>query len=91
MNINWKLRLMNKTTLITLATTVITMIYSILAVIGIVPSITQDQVMNIAVTVIAMLSALGIVVDPTTSGIGDSDQAMGYERPKTIDEQTEVK
>ena len=31
MNINWKLRLQNKTTLITLITTVVTFIYSILS------------------------------------------------------------
>jgi phi LC3 family holin len=30
----------------------------------------------------AVLTILGIVNDPTTKGIGDSAQAMTYERPK---------
>ncbi|UFH20926.1 phage holin [Bacillus velezensis] len=28
------------------------------------------------------LTAMGIVVDPTTTGISDSDQAMEYTEPK---------
>lgn len=83
MNINWKLRLKNKTTLLTLATVIITAAYSIFAALGITPSITQDQVSNLVVTVISMLAALGIVIDPTTSGLTDSNQALGYDEPKT--------
>ena len=29
----------------------------------------------------AVLAILGVVVDPTTSGIGDSERAMSYEEP----------
>lgn len=28
------------------------------------------------------LSVLGVFVDPTTSGVGDSTQALGYNKPK---------
>ena len=31
--------------------------------------------------VFALLVILGIVVDPTTAGVGDSVRAMGYEEP----------
>ena len=86
MNINWKLRLQNKTTLITLITTVVTFIYSILSLFGVTPGITQDQVLNLAVMVVSMLASLGIVVDPTTSGISDSSNAMQYEKPAEEDE-----
>lgn len=86
MNINWKLRLQNKTTLITLITTVVTFIYSILSLFGVTPDIAQDQVLNLAVMVVSMLASLGIVVDPTTSGISDSSNAMQYEKPAEEDE-----
>ena len=29
-----------------------------------------------------LLVALGVVVDPTTQGVGDSERAMGYTEPK---------
>ena len=32
-------------------------------------------------TVFALLALLGIVVDPTTEGIGDSERALGYDEP----------
>lgn len=79
--LNWKLRLQNKATLSTLATTTITAIYAILAVFGIVPSITQEQITDVVIVVICLLANLGIVVDPTTSGVGDSERAMNYTSP----------
>ena len=86
MNINWKLRLQNKTTLITLITTVVAFIYSVLSIFGVTPSITQDQILNLVVMVVSMLASLGIVVDPTTSGVSDSSNAMQYEKPAEEDE-----
>lgn len=89
MGINWKLRLKNKTTLTTLAITVIAAVYSILSILGVVPSIAQEQITNLAITIITLLAALGIVVDPTTQGVGDSVQAMEYEEPKISIEEDE--
>lgn len=85
MNINWKLRLKNKTTLITLCVAVISAVYSILAVFGIVTGVSQDEAVNLAYTVVNLLCVLGIVVDPTTAGVGDSVQAMEYEAPKAAE------
>ena len=31
--------------------------------------------------VFALLVILGVVVDPTTAGVGDSKRALGYEEP----------
>lgn len=83
--INWKLRAMNKTTLLTLATVLVTAVYGVLAAIGIMPSVTQDQVMGWIVSAVSLLAALGIVVDPTTAGVGDSGQAMDYPEPRKED------
>ena len=82
MNINWKLRLQNKATLTTLCVAVVSAVYGILAAMGITPSVTQETVMNLVYSGIAIMCAFGIVVDPTTKGVGDSEQAMAYEAPK---------
>jgi phi LC3 family holin len=79
MNINWKLRLQNKATLTAL---VMALVYQALGVCGVVPRVSQDQVTTIIGMVINILCLLGIVVDPTTAGVGDSVRAMSYDKPK---------
>ena len=74
--INWKLRLQNKATLL------ITAAYGVLAALGVAPSVTQEQTMNLVVSLVSVLAALGIVVDPTTAGVADSTRAMGYDEPR---------
>lgn len=81
MKINWKLRLKNKTTLITLSIAVVALIYQILAIAGVTPSISESEVKELISTVVNALCVMGIIVDPTTQGIGDSDRALEYDRP----------
>ena len=80
--INWKLRFKNKTTLTAIVVTAIAFIYQVLALFGIVPSVTESQVVEVVSMLINLLCLLGIVVDPTTSGVTDSEQALTYEEPK---------
>ena len=47
------------------------------------PAISQDEVVSAISIVIKILCLLGIVVDPTTDGVSDSEQALTYEVPKT--------
>jgi phi LC3 family holin len=81
MKINWKLRFQNKVTLTAIVLAVIALVYQILGIIGIVPAVSQETIVQLAGAVINLLVLLGIVVDPTTDGIGDSDRARGYESP----------
>lgn len=81
MKINWKLRLKNKTTLITLSIAVVALVYQILAIAGVTPSISESEVKELISTVVNALCVMGIIVDPTTQGIGDSDRALEYDRP----------
>ena len=81
MKINWKLRLKNKTTLITLSIAVVALIYQVLAIAGATPSISESEVKELISTVVNALCVMGIIVDPTTQGIGDSDRALEYDRP----------
>lgn len=82
MNINWKLRLQNKATLTALVMALVALVYQVLGVCGVVPRVTQDQITTIAGMVINILCLLGIVVDPTTAGVGDSARAMSYDEPR---------
>lgn len=81
MKINWKLRLQNKATLTALVMALVALVYQVLGVCGVVPRVSQDQVTTIISMVINILCLLGIVVDPTTDGIGDSARAMTYTKP----------
>lgn len=82
MNINWKLRLQNKATLAALIATVVAFVYQVLGIFGVVPAISQDTVITSAGIVLNILVALGVLIDPTTAGINDSEQAMAYENPR---------
>lgn len=79
---NFKLRLMNKVTLTSLIVMVIAIVYKILDIVGIIPPIAQQELLDIAEMVIAVLVLLGIITDPTTAGIQDSKQVMNYEEPR---------
>lgn len=80
--INWKLRLKNKTILLSLITCVSTFIYQILGILGITASISPDAVMQFASLGLNLLVMLGVLVDPTTQGICDSTRALEYKEPK---------
>lgn len=76
--INWKQRARNKAWLLSFITAVVAVIYQILKVLGITPSVAQDQIIEIATMLVEVLILMGVVIDPTTSGVKDSDLAMSY-------------
>lgn len=79
--INWKVRFKNKVWLAAFITFLVSTVYQFLAMFEIAPAITQDAVMQIVAAVLQLLSLLGVVVDPTTKGLRDSERAMGYNEP----------
>lgn len=80
--INWKVRLKNKTFLITFSATCLTFLYTIVGMFGIVPPITQSMVGDVILSIVNILVAIGVVVDPTTTGVSDSHKALLYDKPK---------
>ena len=73
--INWKLRFKNKVTLIAL----IGAIFLMLQQFGLdIPKNIQDGVN----TFVYILVLMGVVNDPTTTGLTDSKQALEYKKPK---------
>lgn len=75
-NLNLKIRLKNKTFIITMLTTIIAFVYQMLAQFEIVPKITQDQTIQVLMLIVNILAGLGILVDPTTDGVKDSERVL---------------
>lgn len=72
--INFKLRLQNKTTLVALISAVFLMLQQF----GLhIPTNIQEG-LN---TFVGILVILGIITDPTTKGIADSERALTYIKP----------
>lgn len=86
MRINWKIRLQNKTWLLAMLAAIVAFVYQILGICEVVPAIGQDQITQLVAIIINILVALGIVVDPTTTGVTDSQQAMTDDKPKVSDQ-----
>lgn len=75
-NLNLKIRLKNKTFIVTMLTTIIAFVYQMLAQFEVVPKITQDQTMQVLMLIVNILAGLGILVDPTTDGVKDSERVL---------------
>lgn len=75
-NLNLKIRLKNKTFIVTMLTTIIAFVYQMLAQFEVVPKITQDQTIQVLMIIVNILAGLGILVDPTTDGVKDSDRVL---------------
>lgn len=88
MKINWKVRFQNKVWLMSFISLIVGFVYNILRAFDVIPTISQQLVMDIVGQFLTFLGMLGVVVDPTTEGLGDSKRAMSYEKP-WVDEDTE--
>lgn len=84
MQINWKVRLKNKVFWISLIPLVCVFVKEILALFGIEINLdgVANQLVDLVETLFTIIGLFGIVIDPTTSGISDSNNAMTYEEPK---------
>lgn len=78
MKINLKQRFKNKTFVVSLATLLLATVYQILGMFDVVPKVSEDTLTGILMLVVNFLSALGILVDPTTEGLSDSKRALTY-------------
>lgn len=83
MIINWKVRILNKTFWVTLVPAVALLLQTLLAVFNIRLELgdTTDKLLVFINALFAVLVIVGVVNDPTTSGVNDSTRAMTYERP----------
>lgn len=75
MKINWKLRFKNKATLAAIVATAILLVQQL-------GFKLPDNINDVANTALTLLVLIGVVSDPTTSGLSDSAQALDYDQPK---------
>ena len=79
--INWRVRFKNKVWLGSFLSLIVGFIYSMLALFDVFPQVTQNLVLQLMNQVLTFLGLIGVIVDPTTAGYGDSERALGYEEP----------
>ena len=81
MKINWEVRIKNPVFWATVIPSALAIIYDFLAWFGISPPMSLDSVLSMISNVFKLLGIMGIVVDMTTAGIGDSVRALTYTKP----------
>ncbi|MCD4998104.1 phage holin [Enterococcus gallinarum] len=84
-NINWKVRLKSKSFWVALIPALALAVQAIAAVFGFEYDFGDlvNKLIVVVNTVFAVLVIIGIVNDPTTTGIADSQQALTYDQPKS--------
>lgn len=82
--INWRVRFRNKAFWVAIIPAVLVLIQVVAAVFGYTLDLGElgNKLIAVVNAVFVVLSILGVVNDPTTSGLSDSKQAMTYELPK---------
>ena len=83
MKINWTVRLKNKQFWLSVVPAIALVAQAFAALFGYSIDLTTlvGKVQAVINAVFGLLVILGIVVDPTTAGVGDSARAMTYEEP----------
>ena len=84
MKINWIVRIKNKNFWLTVIPALLLFIQVVAAVFGYKLDLGDlgNKLLAVVNAAFALLAILGIVTDPTTKGVSDSDQAMTYDKPK---------
>ena len=82
--INWTVRIKNKTFWLSLIPAVLLLVQVVAAVFGYTLDLDPlgDKLLAVVNALFAVLAILGIVTDPTTKGVSDSQQALTYTEPK---------
>lgn len=82
--INWTVRIKNKTFWLGLIPAALLLVQVVAAVFGYTLDLGElgDKLLAVVNALFGVLAILGIVTDPTTKGVGDSSQALTYDKPK---------
>ena len=84
--INWKVRIRNKTFWLSAIPALLLLVQTVAALFGFTLDLGDlgDKLLAVVNAVFAFLCILGVVNDPTTSGVSDSEQALTYDEPKKV-------
>lgn len=83
-NINWKVRMKNKAFWVALIPAALLLVQTSAAVFGYAIDLGSlgNKLLDVVNAAFGILVILGVVTDPTTKGINDSEQALTYTEPK---------
>ena len=81
--INWRVRIKNKAFWLALIPAILLLIQAVAAVFGFTIDLSDlgGKLLVVVDAVFVVLTILGIVADPTTKGISDSERAMKHDKP----------
>ena len=84
MKINWTVRLKNKAFWVAIIPAMLMLIQVVASLLGFTLDLGElgDKLLEVIEAVFLVLGIIGIVNDPTTATLNDSDQAMTYTEPK---------
>jgi phi LC3 family holin len=84
MKINWTVRLKNKAFWVAIIPAMLMLIQVVASLLGFTLDLGAlgDKLLAVIEAVFMVLGIIGIVNDPTTATLADSDQAMTYTEPK---------
>ena len=82
--INWTVRIKNKNFWLAVIPAVLLLAQTVAAVFGYTLDLGEigNRLIAVVNAVFGVLVVLGVVVDPTTAGISDSNRAMNYKKPE---------
>lgn len=83
MKVNWKVRINNKNFWLMLIPAVLLMVQLVLDLFGVKLDFGElgNKLKEIVNAIFAVLTIIGVVNDPTTAGVGDSQRALTYAEP----------
>ena len=83
-SINWQVRIKNKNFWLTFIPAVLLLIQVVAAVFGFTLDLGDlgNRLLDVVNAAFSVLVILGVVNDPTTEGVSDSEQALTYTEPK---------
>lgn len=83
-NINWLVRIKNKAFWVAIIPAILFLIQTVAAVFGYTIDLGDlgNKLLVVVNAVFGVLVIVGVITDPTTAGVSDSQQAMTYTEPK---------
>ena len=84
MKINWRVRVKNKVFWMAFIPAVLVLIKAVGNLFGFSIELVdiESNLIEVVESVFLVLAIVGVVADPTTSGVGDSENALTYTAPK---------
>ena len=87
--INWKVRIKNKNFWLEIIPATLLLIQTVAAIFGFTLNLSDigAKLLDVVNAVFVVLAIIGVVTDPTTKGISDSERALTYEKPYAKEEE----